>query len=150
MAIENRKARHHYELLDKLDAGLQLSGPEVKSLREGKASLQEAYCFFRKGELFVKNMYIAPYTHRGFVELEARRVRKLLLQRHELKKWQTKFQEKGCSIVPLRLFFTKKGWAKLQIGLGKGKKLYDKRHDLRKKEDQRMLARLHKAHRLQK
>ena len=150
MTIENRKARHRYELMDRLDAGLQLSGPEVKSLREGKASLQEAYCFFRKSELFIKNMYIAPYSQRGFVEVESRRLRKLLLQRSELSKWEKKVQEKGLTIVPLQLFFSKKGWAKLQIGLGKGKKLHDKRQSLRKKEDERMLARLRKKHHLQK
>ena len=150
MVIENRKARYNYELLDRLDAGLQLSGPEVKSLREGKGSLQEAYCFFRKSELFIKNMYIAPYSKRGFVEVDSRRLRKLLMNRHELGKWQTKAQEKGLSIVPLRLFFSEKGWAKLQIGLGKGKKLHDKRQSIRKKEDERMLARLRKRSHLQK
>lgn len=150
MRLENRKARHHYEILEQLAAGIQLSGAEVKSLRAGKASLQEAYCFFRKAELFVKNMYIAPYTNRGFVEIPPLRARKLLLQRKELNKWQTRTEEKGLTIIPLQLFFSKKGLAKLQIGLCRGKKLYDKRQSLREREDTRTLQRLQKQYRIPK
>ena len=144
MPLENKKARHHYEILERIEAGIVLTGAEVKSLRAGQASLQEAYCFFRKGELFIKGMHIAPYAQRGFVEEDPLRVRKLLLRRTELSKWQKRVQEKGLTLLPLRLFFSAKGWAKLQIGLGKGKKLHDKRHALRKKEDERLLQRLRK------
>ena len=144
MSIENRKARHDYELIDRIEAGLELNGSEVKSLRAGKGSLQEAYCFFKKEELFIKNMHIATYQNKGFIETEPRRLRKLLLHRKELNKWKKRVQEKGLTLVPLKLFFNKKGWAKLQVGLGKGKKQYDKRQALRKKEDLRNLARLQK------
>ena len=143
-AISNKKGRFHYTIMAEIVAGMVLTGAEVKSLRAGKGSLQESYCFFRKNELFIKSMYIAPYEKRGFVEVDPVRVRKLLLKQSDLQKWNKRAREKGYALVPLRLFFSKKGWAKLEIGLGKGKKKYDKRQDLRKKEDNRMLQRLKK------
>ena len=142
MNIENRKARYLYEITDTLDVGLVLVGSEVKALRVGKASLQESYCFFKKGELFIKSFYIAPYVQADAFAPSPLRVRKLLLHRTEIKKWERRVKEKGCTVVPLKLFFTKQGLAKLQIGLAKGKKKYDKRQQIKAREDERTMARV--------
>ena len=119
-----------------------LKGTEIKSLREGKASIQEAYCFFRKGELFVKGMNISPYSQASFESHEMTRDRKLLLKKRELEKFKSKSEEKGLTIVPIRLYITSRGLAKLEIALAKGKKIYDKRDSIKKKDQNREIERM--------
>ena len=142
ITIKNRKASYEFEFIDEYVAGIQLMGTEIKSLREGKASLQEAYCYFKKNELFVKQMHIAPYaqgTHFNHVE---DRERKLLLNKREIEKLQSKSKEKGLSIIPTKLFISDRGFAKLAIVLGRGKKLHDKRDSIKEKDIKRDLQRL--------
>lgn len=140
--IKNRKAGHEYELLEKFEAGLMLKGTEIKSIREGKASVQEAYCFLRDGEAFVKSMNISPYSQASFSSHESTRDRKLLLKKKELEKLKTKTEEKGLTIVPLRIFINNRGYAKLEIALARGKKLFDKRESIKKKEQDRELKKI--------
>jgi SsrA-binding protein len=139
--IKNKKAFFNYEILEKYEAGLQLTGTEIKSIRNGKASINEAYCYFKNGELFVKNMYIAEYEQGTFYNHEPRRERKLLLHKQELQKLEKKLEQKGLTIIPLRLYINKRGWAKLEIGLAKGKKLYDKRETIKERDVKRDLGR---------
>lgn len=141
LQIKNKKARYEYQLMDKFVAGMVLTGTEIKSVRQGKASLQEGYCVFEGDELWIQGMHIAPYKHGTHHNHEPNRKRKLLLNKHELKKLRKASQEKGSTIVPIRLFINNRGLAKLEIALGKGKKLYDKRQDIRRKEEQRELKR---------
>lgn len=138
--IQNKKARFEYELMAKYVAGMALTGTEVKSIRMGKANLQDAYCTFKDQELFVRNLHISPYTMAGNFNHEAKRERKLLLKKRELQKIQTKTVEKGISIIPTRLFFSR-GFAKLEIALAKGKKLYDRREDIKEKDVKREMDR---------
>lgn len=140
--IKNRKASFEYQFIDKYLAGIQLQGSEIKSIREGKVSLQEAYCTFVNQELFVKNMNISPYKQATHTNHEPKRDRKLLLTKKELEKLEKKYEEKGLTIVPIRLFINKKGLAKMEIALAKGKKLYDKREDIKKKDMAREMQRL--------
>ena len=131
----NRKALHDYHILETVEAGIELKGPEVKSIRDGKISLKEAYCFFKKNELFLKDCDITPYKNaRGFSLPERTRDRKLLLHKWELKKWEKKINEKGYTIIPLKIYISVKGHCKLELGLAKGKKMFDKREDLKKKD----------------
>ncbi len=139
--IRNKRATFDYELLDKFTAGIVLSGTEIKSIRMGKASLVDTYCFFNNSELWIKNMNISRYKEGTYNNHEERRERKLLLQRKELKKLERKIKETGLSIVPTRLFINENGYAKIQIALAKGKKEYDKRHTLRENDDKRQMAR---------
>lgn len=132
--IKNRKARHEFEILETVVCGMSLMGSEIKSIRLGKASLQEGYCYIDKDEMWIKNMHIAEYDQAGYSNHEARRRRKLLLKKQEIEKFKKKTEEKGLTIVPLKLFISKRGFAKLEIGLAKGKKLFDKRHDIKKKD----------------
>lgn len=141
VVIKNKKAFFEYEILDQFTCGIQLQGTEVKSLRLGKASIVEAYCYFNNGELFVKNMHIAEYSHGNIYNHEPTRNRKLLLHKKELEKLATKVKDVGISIVPLKLFFSEKGWAKLEIGLARGKKIHDKRESLKAKDNQRQMQR---------
>ena len=145
--IKNRKASFEYHLIDKFVAGLQLLGTEIKSIRESKASITEGYCTFMGDELFVKNMHIAEYSHGGFVNHEPKRMRKLLLSRQELDKLLKKTKIKGFTIVPTRLFIGKNGYAKLEIALAEGKKLYDKRESLKQADDKRSMDRTMKNYR---
>ncbi|MBT6438131.1 MAG: SsrA-binding protein SmpB [Flavobacteriales bacterium] len=145
--IKNRKASFEYHLIDKFVAGLQLLGTEIKSIRESKASIAEGYCTFMGDELFVKNMHIAEYSHGGFVNHEPKRMRKLLLSRQELDKLLKKTKIKGFTIVPTRLFIGKNGYAKLEIALAEGKKLYDKRESLKQADDKRSMDRTMKNYR---
>ncbi len=138
--IKNRKASFEYHLLDTYTAGIMLQGTEIKSIRMGKASLQEAYCYVEKGELWVKNMHIAAYAQGNIYNHVETRVRKLLLHKKELNKCM-KIKDKGLTIVPLRLFINEKGLAKLKIALAKGKKLYDKRQSIKEKDLQREMDR---------
>lgn len=140
--IKNRRASYEYELIDKYVAGMQLMGTEIKSIREGKATISEAYCFFRKEELWVKQMNISPYTQGTHYNHEQTRERKLLLNKQELKKLLAKTEEKGMSIVPLRLFISDRGFAKLQIALAKGKKVHDKRDSIKERDVKRDLQRM--------
>lgn len=132
----NRKARHDYEILDTYEAGLVLSGTEVKSLREGKASLVDGFGQFYRNELYMENVYIPEYLNGSWTNHAARRRRKLLLHRQELLKIERKINESGLTIVPLSLYF-KNGRAKIEIGVARGKKEYDKRQTLREKQDNR-------------
>ncbi|MFC4870164.1 SsrA-binding protein SmpB [Negadavirga shengliensis] len=140
--IRNKKASFEFEFLDKFVAGLALMGTEIKSIREGKVSLTEAYCYFRKGELYIKQMHIAPYSQAAHFNHDAVRERKLLLQKQELKKLENKFAEKGLSIVPVRIFINDRGLAKLEIALAKGKKIHDKRQSIKEKDAKRDLQRV--------
>lgn len=140
--IKNRKASFEFEFLDKYIAGIILKGTEIKSIREGKASLTEAFCFFKKGELFIKQMHIAPYVLASHYNHEAVRDRKLLLSKKELDKLESKFEEKGLSIIPVRLFINDRGLAKMEIALGRGKKIHDKRQNIKEKDAKRDLDRM--------
>jgi SsrA-binding protein len=139
--IENRRARFDYQFLDTFVAGLVLKGTEIKSIREGKAGLSDSYCFFKNDELFVKNLHIAEYSEASFYQHEALRERKLLLNRQELNKLSKKVKDQGLTIVPKKLFINEKGYAKLEIALAKGKKLFDKRDDIKKRDVEREMNR---------
>jgi len=139
--IKNKKASFEYELLDKYEAGIQLSGTEIKSIRLGKASIKESYCAFKKNELFIYNMDISPYENAGFVAHESKRSRKLLLHRTELDKLNKKKKDVGLTIVPTLLFINDKGYAKVNIALAKGKKMHDKRENLKQKDAKRQIDR---------
>ncbi len=139
--IKNKKASFEYFLLDKYIAGLVLTGTEIKSLRGGKASINEAYCTFEGDELFVRNMHIAEYKYGTYNNHEPKRDRKLLLTRRELNKLQSKLNEKGLTLIPTFLFINDRGLAKIEIALAKGKKLYDKRETLKQKDTKRDMER---------
>jgi SsrA-binding protein len=139
--IKNRRAGFDYEISDRYTAGIQLFGTEIKSIRQGKAGLSDTYCNFFGNELWVKNMHIATYTFGTYNNHEVRRDRKLLLTGKELRKLQRGTRETGFTIVPTKLFINEKGLAKLEIGLAKGKKNYDKRQSLKEKEDRRSIDR---------
>ena len=142
--IKNRKAAFEYHLLDFYEAGLQLTGTEIKSIRQGEANLKDAYCSFEKGELYVLNMFIAEYKYGNQFNHETRRKRKLLLRKRELKKLDKRVREKGFSIVPYRLYFSDRGFAKLEIALAQGKKAYDKRETIKDRDNKREMDRLKK------
>lgn len=144
ISIKNSKAKFEYTFIDTYVAGIQLTGTEIKSIRNNKASIVEAYCVVQKGEVFIRNMYIQEYENRGFVNHEARRDRKLLLNATEINKIERKIKTKGFALVPYKLFMTDKGWAKLEISLAQGKKLYDKREDLKDKDAKREIDRVAK------
>jgi SsrA-binding protein len=135
--IENRKAKFDYQFIDTLTAGMVLKGTEIKSIREGKAGLSDSYCYFKNDELFVRNFHITEYSRASFYNHEPTRERKLLLSRTELNKWLRKVKEQGLTIVPVKLFINEKGFAKLNIALAKGKKAYDKREDIKKRDVER-------------
>lgn len=139
--LRNRQAFYEYFIEDKYEAGLVLTGTEVKSLRAGKASFNDSYCYFNKGELWVKSLHIAEYSHGTANNHDPVRDRKLLLQKRELRKIETKIKEQGYTIIPLKIFFSEKGLAKMEIGLGKGKKLYDKRQTIRQRDTDREIKR---------
>ena len=142
--IVNRKAKFEYQFIQQYEAGLVLTGTEVKALRQGLANLNDAYCLFDKGSLIVKNMFIAEYDHGTIYNHEARRDRRLLLHKSELKKLERRVTEKGYTIVPYRLYFTDRGFAKLEVALAQGKKAYDKRESIKERDNKRDLDRLKK------
>ena len=143
--IRNKKARFEYEILDTYVAGIQLTGTEIKSIRASKARITESFCEFNEnGELFVINMFIEEYINGNIYNHKPKSERRLLLNKRELKKLQKEIQNVGLTIIPLKLFLTGKGWAKLEIALCKGKKLYDKRESLKDKDNKRDLDRIKK------
>ncbi|MGC1379674.1 MAG: SsrA-binding protein SmpB [Candidatus Baltobacteraceae bacterium] len=139
-SVDNRRARHEYEILESLEAGLVLTGTEVKSLRAGGVSLGEAYARFRDGEAWLFGMHVPPYKQGSFSNSEPVRPRKLLLHKEQIARLQGRVAEKGLTIVPLRLYFTR-GIVKVQLGLARGKKLWDKRADVTKRDVEREIAR---------
>lgn len=141
MEISNRKAYYEYHIEDKYIAGLVLAGTEIKSLRAGKASFNDSYCIFDRGELYVKSLHISEYSYGTYTNHEPLQERKLLLNKKELKKLEGKIKEKGYSIIPLRIFLSEKGYFKMEIGLGKGKKVYDKRETIKSRESDRDVKR---------
>lgn len=140
--IRNKQASFEFELMDKYVAGVVLKGTEIKSIREGKVNLQEGYCYFNNGELFVKGINISPYAQGTHYNHEAKRERKLLLKRTELKKLETKVEEKGLTLIPVRLFINDRGYAKIEIALARGKKLHDKRESIKERDVKRELSKL--------
>ena len=137
----NKRARHDYEILDTWEAGLVLTGTEVKSLRDGKATLGDAYGIVKNGEVFLLNLHIAPYSKGSYRNHEPTRTRKLLLHRQEIRRLIGAVERKGLTLVPLELYFTR-GIAKVSLALGRGKQEHDKRADLKKKDDERDMARV--------
>ncbi len=139
--IKNKRATFDYELLDTFTAGIVLTGTEIKSIRLGKASLVDTFCIVEKGELWVKNMYVAEYFYGTYNNHTARRDRKLLLQKKELRKIAAAVKASGFTIVPTRLFINDKGLAKLVVAIARGKKEYDKRDSIKERDDKREMAR---------
>lgn len=139
--IKNKRARFEYFIEEEFTAGIILSGTEIKSIRNGKASIIESYCVWSEGELWIRNMYIAPYENASFYTHKTRGDRKLLLNRKELNRIEKFLKVKGNTIVPLKLFLSEKGWLKVQIACARGKKLHDKREDLKEKDDRREMDR---------
>ena len=142
--IKNKKAYYLYEITEAYTAGIQLLGTEIKSIRQSKISFTDSYCIFIDNELWVKGLHISEYSYAGHYNHEAKRQRKLLLTKKELRKLQKKIKEKGFTIIPLRIFINEKGFAKLDIGLARGKRLYDKREDLKSRDNKRDLDRFKK------
>ena len=141
MELSNRKAYYEYSFESKYIAGIVLQGTEIKSLRAGKASFNDSYCMFDRGELYVKSLHISEYAFGTYTNHEPLQERKLLLTKRELKKLESKIKEKGYSIIPLKIFLSEKGLAKVEIGLGKGKKSYDKRESIKERETDRDIKR---------
>ena len=130
---ENRKARHEYHIFDTYEAGIVLLGTEVKSIREGRVNLKDSYGRLEKGEVFLHNLHVSPYSHRGYADHEPLRKRKLLLTRQEIYKLKVKILERGFTLVPVRMYF-KQGLVKVQLGIAKGKKSHDKRETLKQRQ----------------
>jgi len=142
--IKNRKASYSYQLIDKYTAGIVLLGTEIKSIRNNQANISDAHCIYIDNEMWVKNLHIDEYSNSGHKNHEPKRARKLLLNKLELNKIETKVKEKGMSIIPLRLFSNEKGKVKLEIALAKGKKIFDKRESIKEKDIKRDIQRLTK------
>lgn len=140
--IKNKRVSWEYHLIDKIVAGIVLTGTEIKSIRNGKASLADSYCYFEGHELFVRGMHIAEYSFASYNNHLAKRDRKLLLNARELRKLHTKVIEKSMTIIPITLFINEKGFAKLEIAVARGKHHYDKRNSLKEKDSKRDLDRL--------
>ena len=144
--IKNRKAKFQYEIIDKYTAGIKLVGSEIKSIRQGKASIAESFCEFNhKGELFVINMTIEEYSHATHFNHRPKSERKLLLQKRELRKLEKEVKNSGLTIIPLQVFINDNGYAKMVIALSRGKKLFDKREDIKDRDNKRRLDRVKKA-----
>lgn len=141
ISIKNRKAEFEYFLLSKYTAGMVLTGTEIKSVRAGKANLSDSYCLFINGELWVRHIHISEYFEGSYNNHEPKRDRKLLLQKKEIRKIQSKLNDKGTTIIPVLLWINDKGYAKLDIALAKGKKLYDKRESIKEKDNRREMQR---------
>jgi SsrA-binding protein len=139
--VSNPKARHDYTILDSFEAGIVLQGSEVKSIRQGKASLREAFAIIRDGEVWLIQMHVAPYADAGYSQHEPLRKRKLLMHKQEIERLALKIKQQGLTLVPLRLYFTH-GLAKIELGVAKGKKIYDKREDLKAKDAKMQIDRI--------
>ncbi|MBM3185885.1 MAG: SsrA-binding protein SmpB [Bacteroidota bacterium] len=139
--IRNKKARFEYHLEDIYQAGIQLSGTEIKSIRNGKASILESYCIYNNGEVWIRNMHITEYENGSFYNHKPRADRKLLLNKKEIDKIEKFLKTKGNTLIPLKLFLSEKGWVKVEIACAIGKKLHDKRQDLKEKDDKREMDR---------
>ena len=144
ITIKNKKALHDYEFLDKYIAGIKLTGTEIKSIRAGKATLTDSFCIFRDGELYIKGMHISEYWWGNLNNHDPLRERKLLLKARELKKMERKVKEAGLTIIVIKVFINEKGLAKAEIAVSKGKKEYDKRETLKRKDSERELDRIRK------
>ncbi len=142
--IKNKRARFEYQLDEFFTAGMVLSGTEIKSIRNGKASILEAYCIVDGGQVFIRNMHVSPYENASFFNHSVRSDRKLLLNKKEIKKLEKWLKVKGNTIVPIKLFLSEKGWLKLEMATGVGKKMHDKRNDMKEKDDKREMDRLKK------
>jgi len=141
MEIKNRSASYEYFIEEKFDAGMILMGTEVKAIRDGRVSFNDSYCLIDRGELYLKGLHISPYEYGSYANHNPTRERKLLLKKKELGKIQQKLKEKGYTIIPLSIYFNERGYAKMKIGLGKGKKLHDKRESIKERETQREIKR---------
>lgn len=144
ITIKNRKAYFDYSILDKYIAGIVLTGTEIKSIREGKASLVDAYCYIQNNEVWLKNSYIAEYKNGSYLNHEVRRERKLLLRKDEIRKLSNKIKTPGLTIIPLSLYINDRGMCKVEIALCKGKKEYDKRNTLKEKDTKREIDKITK------
>ena len=142
--IKNKKARFEFEFIETYTAGIVLTGTEIKSIRNSQVNMSDSYCVFNLEELWIRNLHISEYVNGGYINHEPKRERKLLLKRTELEKIHGKVKTKGVTIVPLRLFVNDKGKAKLEIAVGKGKKIFDKRELLKEKDNKRDLERIRK------
>lgn len=145
VTIKNKKASFEYEFIDTFEAGMQLMGTEIKSIRDSKASIKEGYCVFKKGELFIKNIHISEYKEGSYNNHEPKRDRKLLLHKRELEKLSKKKNDVGLTIIPVKMYINSRGLAKIQIALAKGKKMHDKRESLKAKDDKRAMDRAMKV-----
>jgi SsrA-binding protein len=145
--IQNKRAGFEFEIVDRFEAGIVLRGSEIKAIRNGGGSISEAFCLLRDGELFIKNMNIPEYSHGGYANHVPVTLRKLLLTKRELSRIDAKVREKGFSILPLRLFMSDRGFAKLEIGVGRGKKKFDKRETIKQKDTKREMDRVMKKYR---
>ena len=144
--IINRKAKFSYEFVETYIAGLSLKGTEIKSIRAGHVNMSDCYCVFKNEELFVKNLHISEYINGNIYNHDILRVRKLLLNRKELDKWQKKVKESGFTIIPYRIFLSDRGQAKMEIALAKGKKTHDKRNTIKERDDKRSMDRMLKKY----
>jgi len=145
--IVNRKAAFHFFISETWEAGIVLTGTEIKAIREGKANLADAYCLFKNEDLWVKNMHISAYEHGGYSNHSPKRERKLLLHRYQLRRIRAKLKERGITLIPVSLYINERGFAKLELGLARGKKLYDKRESIKAAESKRELGRVMKRSR---
>lgn len=139
--IQNRRATFDYAFSEKFTAGIVLTGSEIKSVRAGKVSLADSYCFIKNSEIFIRNMHITEYEKASYFNHEPLRERKLLLNRTEINKIERKLKDQGTSVIALKMFLSKEGYAKLEIGIGRGKKTFDKREDIKKRDAERENAR---------
>lgn len=146
MKIENRKAHHEYSILQTFVCGIVLQGSEVKSLRAGKGNISDAYCYVSKGEIWMKNSHISKFESDRFTNHEEKRERKLLLNKREIRKIEQELQVQGITLIPLKIFSTEHNLLKLEIGICKGKKLYDKRNDIKDRDNKRELDRIKKSY----
>ena len=145
VVAQNRRARHDYFVLESWEAGIELKGTEVKSIRLGKCNLKDSYAAVKNGEMFVYGMHISPYDHGNNYNVDPMRARKLLLNRSEIRKIDAVLAQQGLALIPLNIYLNEKGMAKMEIGIARGKKLYDKRQDIAKRDTNRQIDRLIKS-----